>query len=80
MKPNLGPGIPMVLVPGGLSNTDMVPWLAQNTFLMRLSMLVANRGEMMLRLPTWNLDENNGEDAALAVDYVKIWASDVVKN
>ena len=30
-------------------------------------------------LPTWNLDQNNGEDAALAVDYVRIWASDVVK-
>ena len=30
-------------------------------------------------LPTWNLEENNGEDAALAIDYVKIWASDVVK-
>ena len=30
-------------------------------------------------LPTWNLEENNGEGAALAVDYIKVWASDVVK-
>jgi hypothetical protein len=25
-------------------------------------------------LPTWNLDQNNGEDAAMQVDYVRVWA------
>ncbi|PVD32829.1 hypothetical protein C0Q70_08276 [Pomacea canaliculata] len=24
-------------------------------------------------LPTWNLDQNNGEDAALKINYVKVW-------
>jgi len=25
-------------------------------------------------LPTWNLDVNRGEGAALQVDYIKVWA------
>lgn len=25
-------------------------------------------------LPTWHLDQNNGDDASLIVDYVKVWA------
>lgn len=25
-------------------------------------------------LPTWNLDKNDGEDAALQVDSIKVWA------
>jgi len=25
-------------------------------------------------LPTWQLDLNNGESAALQVDYIKVWA------
>ena len=24
-------------------------------------------------LPTWNLDKNNGEDAAMQVKYVRVW-------
>lgn len=30
-------------------------------------------------LPTWNLEENNGEGAAMVVDYIRVWASDVTK-
>lgn len=30
-------------------------------------------------LSTWNLEENNGEQASLQIDYVKVWASDVIK-
>ncbi len=28
---------------------------------------------------TWNPEENNGEGAAMAVDYIRVWASDVIK-
>ncbi len=28
---------------------------------------------------TWNPEENNGEGASMAVDYVRVWASDVIR-
>jgi hypothetical protein len=48
--------------------------LASNQILLLLQAATDFWNAQAAWLPTWNLNVNDGQDASLQVDYVRIWA------
>ncbi|XP_063379340.1 beta-1,3-glucan-binding protein-like [Cydia fagiglandana] len=66
---NLAVGGTNGFFPDGVSNPSPKPWWNGSPTAMTDFWLAQNAW-----LPTWNLDVNDGQDASLQVDYVRVWA------
>lgn len=55
--------------PDAAQNPDDKPWVSHATTAMKDFWQARDKW-----LPTWNLNENGGKNAALQIDYVRVWA------